>query len=125
MAAPSSERMDAFFDVVSDEKLLEWEVCLQRLKTDDIDVRKDAAAKLRHCVERAVRELSTESFGKFETELHQRVFNLLSEQVSCVLGELHSMHGQLTLHWQCVGRCGCYRCVFDARDHRCALLALR
>lgn len=83
MGVPPSERMDNFFDVVSEEKLLKWEVCLERLRVDDSKVRMDAASKLRHCVERAVRELSTESFEKFEAELHQRVFRLLNEQVSC------------------------------------------
>lgn len=77
--------MDAFYDVVSDEKLLEWEVCLQRLTADNNEVRVEAAAKLRQCVERALRELSTDSFEKFESEVHQRVFNLLNEKVGlCV-----------------------------------------
>lgn len=71
--------MEAFFD----EKLAEWELCLQNLRVDDPEQRKDAASKLRNCVERAVRELSTESFEKFEVELHQRVFALLNEKV-CV-----------------------------------------
>lgn len=84
MAALLSKRMDTFFDVVNHEKLLEWGACLQKLRVDDGKVRLDAAANLRHCVERAVRELSTESFEKFEAELHQHVFNLLNEQVSCV-----------------------------------------
>lgn len=74
--------MDAFFDVVSEEKISEWEVCLQRLREDDPQVQKDAAVKLRQCVERAVRELSTESFEKFEKEVHLRVFSLLHEKVS-------------------------------------------
>lgn len=108
MAVPSSERMDTFFEVVSDEKLLEWEVCLQRLRGDDAKVRMDAASMLRHCVERAVRELSTESFEKFELELHQRVFNLLNEQVSCASAVVScaSAHRVGALQTQCCGiRC--------------------
>lgn len=83
MAALSSGRMDTLFDVASEDTLLGWEGCLQKLRVDDPKVRLESASKLRHCVERAVRELSTESFENFEKELHQRVFNLLNEQVSC------------------------------------------
>lgn len=76
--------MNALFDVVSDEKLLGWEVCLEKLKVDDPEVQRTAASNLRECVERAVRELSTESFDKFETEVHQRIFTLLDEKVGYV-----------------------------------------
>lgn len=75
---PSSKAMEALFDVVSDEKLL----CLERLGVGDSKVQQDAAAQLRECVEGAARELSTESFDKFEAEVHQRVFDLLSQKVS-------------------------------------------
>ena len=77
--------MNALFDVVNDEKLVEWEVCLEKLKIDDLEVQRTAASNLRECVERAVRELSTESFDKFEVEVHQRIFTLLDEKVDRVL----------------------------------------
>lgn len=88
--------MNLFFDTVGDDNrlLLEWEVCLERLKVDDSQVRKDAAANLRLCVERAVREVSTESFEKFEAELHQRVFNLLNGKVGCVLRVARAMQAE-------------------------------
>ena len=77
--------MNALFDAASDEKLLGWEVCLDKIKVDDPEVQRTAASNLRECVERAVREISTESFEKFETEVHQRIFTLLDERLGYLL----------------------------------------
>ena len=74
--------MDNFFGEIGDDKRPEWEMSLQKLRVDDDKVRMDAACKLRHCVEKAVRELSTESFEKFEAVLHKPVSDLRKEQVS-------------------------------------------
>lgn len=83
MALPSWDIHDNMFDLITDEKLLEWEVCLARLReSDDKKSREEAANRLKVCVARLARELSTESFEKFETQLQQRVFDLLNEDVS-------------------------------------------
>lgn len=75
--------MDTFFDgLVSDDELLEEEGHLQKLKVRDDEVL-EAASKVRHCVERDVRELSTEEFENLETKLHQRVLIVLNGQISC------------------------------------------
>lgn len=87
--------MNALFDAVSDEKLLGWEVCLDKLKVDDPEVQRTAASNLRECVERAVRELSTESFDKFETEVHQRIFTLLDEKVGYLFLPYSDAHNRV------------------------------
>lgn len=72
------------FDLITDEKLLEWKDCLDRLRHIDIsdaESRTDYANRLKICVGRLARELSNESFEKFEVELHQRVFDLLAQPV--------------------------------------------
>lgn len=74
------------FDLITDEKLLAWESCLTVLRQEtDRNARADAAERLTVCVERLARELSTESFEKFELQLHQRVFDMLAEPVSVVV----------------------------------------
>lgn len=83
MAVPSWDIHDNVFDLITDEKLLEWEVCLARLReSDDKKTREETANRLKVCVARLARELSTESFDKFEAQLQRRVFDLLNEPVS-------------------------------------------
>lgn len=82
MDVPTWNIIGNVFDLITDKKLLEWEECLHLLEeTDDAQVRQATAHKLKVCVGRLSRELSTESFEKFETELQQRVFILLGQPV--------------------------------------------
>lgn len=83
MDGPTWSIIGNVFDLITDKKLLEWEECLHLLEeTDEAQVRQATAHKLKVCVGRLSRELSTESFEKFESELRQRVFNLLGQEVS-------------------------------------------
>ncbi|CAM9685062.1 unnamed protein product, partial [Ectocarpus sp. 12 AP-2014] len=81
MDPPSWDPGTAYvFDLITDEKLLAWESCLTVLRQEtDPSARADAAERLTVCVERLARELSTESFEKFELQLHQRVVDMLAE----------------------------------------------
>lgn len=70
------------FDPITDEAM---ESCLKVLRQEtDRSARADAAEKLTVCVERQARGVSTESFEKFELQLHQRVVDMLAEPVSVV-----------------------------------------
>lgn len=81
-------RIDDLFAVVSDPKLLEWRNCLNTLEiTDDPKERQKAAHKLKICVGRLARELSTETFEQFEGRLQGRVFAILDQPVSRYLAE--------------------------------------
>lgn len=79
--------MDTFFMDVSHHQPHECGSYIQRLREHDPEAQQEAAVELRRCVERAVKDLSTEQFEEFERVVHQRVFKLLNEKVKCV--ELH------------------------------------
>lgn len=76
-------RIDDLFAVVSDAKLLEWRESLLTLeRTDNPAERAEAARKLKVCVGRLARELSTETFNEFERRLQNRVVEILNQPVS-------------------------------------------
>ncbi|KAG5176076.1 armadillo-type protein [Tribonema minus] len=58
-------------------KAADWELCLSLLRTKNSVVQARAAKHLRQYMETAVREMSSEAFGKFEGELYQRIFALV------------------------------------------------
>lgn len=81
-------RIDDLFAVVSDAKLLEWRESLITLeRTDNPAERADAARKLKICVGRLARELSTETFNEFERRLQSRVVEILNQPVSVARGK--------------------------------------
>lgn len=84
----NSSRIDDLFAVVSDTKLLEWRECLDTLeRTEDKTERANAARKLKVCVGRLARELSTETFNQFEERLQYLVVEILNKPVSVARGE--------------------------------------
>lgn len=73
---------DALFVSVNHDQLRTWETCLQELREPESEAQQEAAAKLKGCVERAVKDLSTEQFMHFEETVHDGIFKLLEEKVT-------------------------------------------
>lgn len=82
--------MDTFLVNVSHDQIRECSQYLQLLREQDPEAQQDAAARLKRCVERAVKDLSTEQFESFEATVHRRVFELLDAKVR-VLGHIDSL----------------------------------
>lgn len=82
---------------VSNEKQPEWEVCMEMLRDVDPQQQTKAARKLKGCVEKQARELSTDAFEKWEAEVHRRVFERLDEKVCAVRWDVGASLGQFCI----------------------------
>lgn len=74
------------------DRIPECHLCVMELKNADPKQQQEAADKLRSQVDATARQLSTEQFGKWEAEVHARVFNLLNGEVRAAIRAATSIH---------------------------------